>query len=66
MISRKTVRGFVVVESLRYDIDPSFTRLIQESSAIGDYDDAMEKPGSGSRREGDHHGATEVTEECAA
>ena len=54
MESIKTERGFVVVEHPVYvKGDP---RLIQESSACGDYEDAFEKPGSSFLWIGmDHH-----------
>lgn len=57
MIASKTVRGFVIVTEEKYQNEPGeMTRLIQESSAIGDYDDAIEKPGSSYLWVGqDHH-----------
>ena len=57
MKSSQTSRGFVVVTEEKYQNDPGeFTRLIQESSAIGDYADAYEKPGSSFLWIGqDHH-----------
>ncbi len=57
MQGKKTERGFVVVVEEKYQNDPGeFTRLIQESSAIGDYDDAFDRPGSSYLWVGsDHH-----------
>jgi len=53
----KTDRGFIVIEEEKYQNEPGeFTRLIQESSAIGDYEDSMDKPGSSYLWVGqDHH-----------
>ena len=59
----KTSRGFVVVEADTYPpVGPA--RLIQESSAMGDYEDAPEKPGSSFLWIGDnyHLNRTEVAE----
>jgi len=57
MIARGTPRGFTVVVEEKYQNQPGeFTRLIQESSAIGDYEDSDEKPGSSYLWVGqDHH-----------
>lgn len=41
----KTERGFAALFHPEY-ISGCPTRLIQESSAIGDYEDAFNKPGS--------------------
>jgi len=53
----KTGRGFVVVEHEKYQNTPGeMTRLIQESSAVGDYDDSLDNPGSSFLWVGqDHH-----------
>lgn len=50
-------RGFRVVEHEKYQNEPGeMTRLIQESSAIGDYENSMELPGSSYLWVGcDHH-----------
>ena len=43
----KTQRGFTVVEHEKYaDEARTQTRLVQESSAVGDYNDALDNPGS--------------------
>ena len=56
MICETTARGFGVVKSEKYQNEPGqWERLIQESSAIGDYEDAMDKPGSSFLWVGDHH-----------
>ena len=53
---RATDRGFRLVEHRKYASAPAVdTRLIQESSAIGDYDDAMDNPGSSYLWIGDNH-----------
>lgn len=41
-----TNRGFQLIEHDKYSVDPEKVRLIQESSAIGDYADSWDKPGS--------------------
>ena len=41
-----TERGFRVIKCRTYDDHPKNSRLVQESSAIGDYEDSMENPGS--------------------
>ncbi len=47
MKSSKAGRGFVTVVHEKYQNKPGeMTRLIQESSAIGDYNDSCERPGS--------------------
>jgi len=53
----KTIRGFTVIEHEKYqNIPGEFTRLIQESSAIGDYGDSGDNPGSSFLWVGqDHH-----------
>jgi hypothetical protein len=51
----KTERGFAALFHPEY-ISGCPTRLIQESSAIGDYEDAFNKPGSSYLWIGkDHH-----------
>ena len=55
MKASTTSRGFVVIEEENYQ-DGEMTRLIQESSTVGDYDDSPEKPGSSYLWVGqDHH-----------
>ncbi len=47
MRAEKSDRGFTFVLEEKYQNERGeFTRLISESSAIGDYDDSMDKPGS--------------------
>jgi hypothetical protein len=46
MKSEVTERGFIVVTHEKYQNIGKMTRLIQESSAIGDYGDSMDCPGS--------------------
>ena len=57
MKSSKTQRGFVVVVHEKYQNKPGeMTRLIQESSAIGDYENSADEPGSSYLWVGsDHH-----------
>ena len=57
MQSSKSDRGFVFVTEEKYQNEPGeFTRLISESSAIGDYEDSMKNPGSSFLWIGkDHH-----------
>ena len=57
MKSSRTGRGFVIVNHPKYASEPpTETRLIQESSAIGDYEDSLDKPGSSFLWVGnDHH-----------
>lgn len=55
MISKKTNRGFIVIEHNRYP-DGGPVRLLQESSIVGHYDDALDNPGSSALWVGeDHH-----------
>ena len=53
----KTARGFTIIEEEKYQNERGvFTRLIQESSAIGNYKDAWNYPGSSFLWVGeDHH-----------
>ena len=48
MKTTETGRGFRVLEHTKYppDVDEPQVCLIQESSVVGDYEDAMDKPGS--------------------
>lgn len=51
MIFKKTSTGFELVEESIYppparEIETPTSRLVQQSSAIGDYEDAFDKPGS--------------------
>lgn len=50
-------RGFIVITHQKYQNEPNeMTRLIQESSAIGNYDNAVDNPGSSFLWVGqDHH-----------
>ncbi len=50
-------RGFTVLEHPVYAADPSRSeRLIQESSAVGDYENSLDMPGSSFLWVGaDHH-----------
>lgn len=51
-----TDRGFNLIEHPHHPPNGTSIRLVQESSAIGDYDDAMDKPGSSFLWIGaDHH-----------
>lgn len=51
-----THRGFIVVMHEKYPNNGEQTRLIQESSVIGDYDDSFDRPGSSYLWVGqDHH-----------
>lgn len=54
MKSEKTQRGFVVVDHPGYT-DGIPVRLVQESSAIADYDTSMDCPGSSYLWVGEHH-----------
>lgn len=38
--------GFICVQHETYSETPELCRLIQESSAVGDYDDSFDNPGS--------------------
>lgn len=57
MKTENTNMGFVVVTHEKYQNKPGkMTRLIQESSAIGDYEDSFGRPGSSYLWVGqDHH-----------
>lgn len=56
MKTEKTDRGFVVVLEEKYQNEPGvMTRLIQESSAIGDYDNSLDTPGSSYLWVGENH-----------
>ncbi len=57
MKAEKTERGFIVVTHEKYqNKHGEMTRLIQESSAIGDYEDSFDRPGSSYLWVGqDHH-----------
>lgn len=55
MRASETDRGFVIVCEEEY-LDPHpMTRLIQESSQIGDYEDSADRPGSSYLWVGDKH-----------
>jgi hypothetical protein len=53
----QTQRGFRILVEEKYQNEPGeFTRLIQESSAVGDYEDSFDLPGSSFLWVGeDHH-----------
>ena len=56
MKAHKTERGFIIVTEERYSSKSvEMTRLIGELSAIGDYDDAFDNPGSSYLWVGEHH-----------
>jgi len=57
MQAEKTDRGFVVITHEKYQSKPGeMTRLIQESSAIGEYENSFDFPGSSYLWVGqDHH-----------
>ena len=57
MHTEKSGRGFVFVLEEKYQNEPGeFTRLIAESSAIGDYENSCDQPGSSFLWVGqDHH-----------
>ena len=57
MKAKETERGFIVVTEEKYQNERGeFTRLIGESSAVGDYEDSFENPGSSYLWVGrDHH-----------
>jgi hypothetical protein len=57
MKTAKTNRGFRLIVEEKYQNEPDeFTRLIQESSAVGSYDDSFDNPGSSYLWIGnDHH-----------
>ena len=54
MKSVKTDRGFVVVDHPEYASPSAEARLIQESSAVDEYEDSWDKPGSSYLWVGDH------------
>lgn len=57
-------RGFGFIMHMTRDNRPKETRLISESSAVGDYDDSMDRPGSSYLWGGaDHHINREEVEE---
>jgi hypothetical protein len=51
----KDARGFIVVTHEGYVDYPTERRLVQESSAVGDYDDSFDIPGSSYLWVGDKH-----------
>ena len=51
----KNGRGFRRVEMLSCENEPRMERLVQESSAIGDYEHSMDVPGSSFLWIGEHH-----------
>ena len=56
MKAKQTQRGFIVVVHNTYANEPVEKRLIQESSAVGDYEDSWDNPGSSALWIGkDHH-----------
>lgn len=52
---QKTGRGFEVVMHDSYSNEPEPMRLVQQSSAIRDYPDALQRPGSSCLWIGDNH-----------
>lgn len=42
----KTARGFEVIDLATRTKTPGSVRLLQQSSAVGDYADSLERPGS--------------------
>ncbi len=56
MKSEENCRGFIHVTSPKYTEPDQQARIISESSAIGDYEDSFENPGSSYLWVGrDHH-----------
>ena len=56
MKADKTHRGFRIIEHASYANEPKLMRLLQESSAVGEYRDSFDKPGSSFLWFGaDHH-----------
>ena len=57
MKAKQTERGFIIIEHEMYaSLDHNKTRLIQESSILGDYQDSLDNPGSSCLWIGkDHH-----------
>lgn len=51
----KTDRGFEVVDHLSYGNTPMPLRLVSQSSAIGDYEDSFDRPGTSFLWVGDNH-----------
>lgn len=54
METKITNRGFAIVEQKEYTTD-KISRLIQESSAVGPYEDSLDKPGSSYLWVGENH-----------
>jgi hypothetical protein len=64
MRTELSARGFGFVIHPTYTNEPKETRLVSESSAIGDYEDSMGSPGSSYLWVGvDHHLDREEVEE---
>jgi len=60
----RTNRGFSIINHPTRDNVPKIERLVQESSAVGDYEDSFDKPGSSYLWFGpDHHLDREEVEE---
>jgi hypothetical protein len=56
MRTKQSDRGFTFVTAEKYQSERGhFTRLISESSQIGDYEDSFDKPGSSALWVGDDH-----------
>lgn len=56
MVLFTSPRGFEVITHPKYDEDDNTpVRLVQQSSAIGSYDDSWDKPGSSFLWIGEHH-----------
>lgn len=54
-IVRKSERGFERVDAESYANDPKMLRLVGQSSAIGDYEDSYDRPGTSYLWIGEHH-----------
>jgi len=65
MKRRYSSRGFGIIEAEKYQNERGeFTRLVQESSAVGEYEDSLSNPGGSYLWIGqDHHLNREEVEE---
>jgi hypothetical protein len=62
----RTPRGFELIEHPAYADAPGLSlRLVGQSSAVGDYPDALERPGSSFLWVGQHHLSREQVRELA-
>jgi hypothetical protein len=55
MTKTKNGRGFTAVTHPAYLPDVGEKRLVQQSSAVGDYNDAFDRPGTSFLWVGEHH-----------